>query len=63
MEISIKWNICRVCLQEETDSKGSSSGGHMRYIFNDNSEELAHEIYECAGIMVSRINNIVICRL
>ncbi|KAL9889167.1 uncharacterized protein ACN427_008550 isoform 1-T5 [Glossina fuscipes fuscipes] len=64
MEISIKWNICRVCLQEETDSKSSPNAGHMRYIFNDNSEELAHEIYECAGIMMRPDDNLPqkICR-
>uniref|UniRef100_A0A1A9WH22 Protein krueppel n=1 Tax=Glossina brevipalpis TaxID=37001 RepID=A0A1A9WH22_9MUSC len=61
MEISIKWNICRVCLQEEPDSKG---GGHMRYIFGDNSEELAQEIYECTGITMRPDDNLPqkICR-
>uniref|UniRef100_A0A1A9WM97 Protein krueppel n=1 Tax=Glossina brevipalpis TaxID=37001 RepID=A0A1A9WM97_9MUSC len=64
MEISIKWNICRVCLQEEPDPNKAPPGGHMRYLFDDNSKELAKEIYECAGLMMRPDDNLPqkICR-
>ncbi|KAI9579391.1 hypothetical protein GQX74_004863 [Glossina fuscipes] len=58
MEISIKWNICRVCLQEETDSYKAPPGGHMHYLFDDNSEEFAKEIYECVGLTISPDDNL-----
>uniref|UniRef100_A0A1B0G474 Uncharacterized protein n=1 Tax=Glossina morsitans morsitans TaxID=37546 RepID=A0A1B0G474_GLOMM len=58
MEISIKWNICRVCLQEELDSYKAPPGGHMHYLFDDNSEEFAKEIYECAGLTIRPDDNL-----
>uniref|UniRef100_A0A1A9VDI7 Uncharacterized protein n=1 Tax=Glossina austeni TaxID=7395 RepID=A0A1A9VDI7_GLOAU len=58
MEISIKWNICRVCLQEELDSYKAPPGGHMHYLFDNNSEEFAKEIYECAGLTIRPDDNL-----
>lgn len=50
MEISIKWNVCRICLIEEKNGKGGTAGG-MQCIF-DNDNNLAKQIYDCTGIMV-----------
>uniref|UniRef100_A0A1A9ZNX9 Protein krueppel n=1 Tax=Glossina pallidipes TaxID=7398 RepID=A0A1A9ZNX9_GLOPL len=58
MEISIKWNICRVCLQEELDTYNAPPGGHMHYLFDDNSEKFAKEIYECAGLTIRPDDNL-----
>ncbi|XP_065355089.1 zinc finger protein 287-like [Calliphora vicina] len=53
MEISITWNICRVCLQEEQkNNKGSNSDSsteQMRNLFNENKKLIQH-IYEFTGI-------------
>lgn len=54
MEISITWNICRVCLAEE-EKKSQQDGvavEPMRNIF-DEDEMLAKQIYQCSGITVS----------
>lgn len=52
MEISIKWNICRVCLQEEPDKRDGPSGGHMHNLFDNDKEEITKAIYDCAGLTV-----------
>ncbi|XP_073837411.1 uncharacterized protein [Musca autumnalis] len=51
MEISIKWNICRVCLKEEN----SKDNEQMRPIFGGGGEgkrKLAKDIYHLSGVMM-----------
>uniref|UniRef100_A0A1B0BX24 ZAD domain-containing protein n=1 Tax=Glossina palpalis gambiensis TaxID=67801 RepID=A0A1B0BX24_9MUSC len=64
MEISIKWNICRVCLQEEPDQRDGSSGGQMHNLFDNDKEEISKALYECAGLTLRTDDNLPqkICR-
>lgn len=51
MEISIKWNICRVCLKEETHKENEK----MIPIFEEHegNKKLAKDIFDSSGIAVS----------
>ncbi|KAM7359426.1 uncharacterized protein ACRADG_012571 [Cochliomyia hominivorax] len=50
MEISIKWNLCRVCLQEE-NKNSKTTNEQMRNIFEED-KTLVHYIYEFSGIFM-----------
>lgn len=52
MEISIKWNLCRVCLKEE-QKVATNGADQMEHLFNDD-KKLAQSIYEFSGVIVSR---------
>uniref|UniRef100_W8CAC7 Zinc finger protein 2 n=1 Tax=Ceratitis capitata TaxID=7213 RepID=W8CAC7_CERCA len=56
MEISIKWNICRICLAEEGQNHGA------KYIIIDS--KTAKQINDIAGIQMERSDNLPdkICR-
>ncbi|XP_036322396.1 zinc finger protein 3-like, partial [Rhagoletis pomonella] len=55
MEISIKWNVCRVCLAEEQQH-------HPKYILIDS--KMAKQIYDIAGVQMNNSDNLPdkICR-
>lgn len=53
MEISIKWNICRVCLQEESKNDKGTAEGKMMNIFGGDNDKLVNYIYDCSGVQVS----------
>lgn len=64
MEISIKWNICRVCLQEEKKtSRNGDSGSSIKFVhLFDENKKLANQILELSGVAVSRFT-ILLCSL
>ncbi|XP_037955355.1 zinc finger and SCAN domain-containing protein 31-like isoform X2 [Teleopsis dalmanni] len=47
MEVSIKWNMCRICLLEDR----AESENRMRSIFSD--PKLLNNIFECAGVKIT----------
>lgn len=46
MEISIKWNICRICLREDDKDKINQ----MKPIFG--SSDIAKNIFDFSGVVV-----------
>lgn len=51
MEVSIKWNICRLCLYEEQSDEQNSAGKSLRHI--PSKEMTAKQIFDCSGVVVS----------